>query len=171
MEKTCKQCGRTLPVDSFRKYSPRGKGIYRTAQGHHTICKDCEAISARAATAIRNGDGEAIKKLSDHYRSLQGRGFEPVTKPARQLLGVDSPKPRRRDTLDALLSSVSSYQESSHMDEALQRHCDLVRTRGYESAAEADEAHRLYAESLKQLDEDLYTEITDLVDDWYMEED
>lgn len=163
--KTCKQCGRYLPIDEFRKYVPRGKGIYKTSQGHHTICKTCEAISARASTALSKNDAETIEMLREHYKVLQSRGYEPVTAPAKRILGVDTVVERaRRDTLADMLSMTQGVGESE-----LDRHCRLVRQRGYESAEAADAAHRRLADELKTYNHDLYEEITELVDDWYME--
>lgn len=166
MNKTCKQCGRELSVDNFRRYAPRGRGIYKTTQGYHTICKSCEAISVKAAAALSSNDTATIDKLTDHYKALQSRGLAPATKPAKQLLGVATERSKRTNKLDDLLAEVTCGNTAE-----LYNHCELVRNRGYASATEADEAHKRLASQLKQLDEDLYAEITDLVDDWYMEED
>lgn len=160
MTKVCKQCGRTLPVDNFRKYTPRGKGIYNTTQGRYTICKDCESVSNRTNTALKNGDNAAIEKLREHYAMLMDRGFPPVTAPAKRILDlVDDYWPK--DTkLDQLLDSFKHESE-------LEAHCRLVRTRGYASFDEADEVHRRLDAELRE--SGLYEEITDLLDEWYME--
>lgn len=157
--KTCKQCGRTLPVDKFRKYVPRGKGIYTTTQGHHTLCKDCEAISARAANAMKTGNQEVIDKLTAYYKSLQDRGLAPVTAAARRLLGMDVAN--KSTDLDSLLTSTTT---SSALDD----HCRKVRERLYSSVDEADRAHRRLADRLKEAG--LYEEITNLLDEWYLED-
>ena len=167
MDKICKQCGRKLPVDSFRKYTPRGNGTYKTTQGCYTICKDCETISARAAAALRKGDQAVIDKLRAHYETLRNRGLEPVTKPAKQLLGVDTQESKYA-ALDDLLTAVGAIDPVYSDD--LMKHVNMVRTRGYESAEAADYMHRThYASQLKLIDEELYAEITELVDAWYLE--
>lgn len=164
--KVCKQCGRDLPIGEFRKYVPRGNGIYKTTQGHHTLCKNCEKISQRAAHALNKGDEETIEKLRAHYKLLQQRGLEPVTAPARKLLGVDDTrKSKRRDSLDDLLNATQGAAESE-----LEKHCRLVRQRGYESFEAADAAHRRLATELQHTMPDVYEEINNLMDDWYMEE-
>ena len=164
--KVCKQCGRDLPIESFRKYAPRGTGVYNTTQGYNTICKDCESISRRAAGALRRGDAAMIAKLTEHYKVLQERGLEPVTAPAKKLLGVDTAKrTANRSNLDDILSSVQGTNESD-----LERHCRLVRQRGYSSFEEADAAHRRLADELRATNPALYGEISDLLDEWYMEE-
>lgn len=163
--KVCKQCGRDLPISEFRKYVPRGNGVYKTTQGHHTLCKNCEKISQRAAHALNKGDEETLEKLRAHYRLLQERGLEPATAPARKLLGVDNTgKPKRRDSLDDLLSVTQGASESE-----LDKHCRLVRQRGYESFEEADAAHRRLAVELQHAMPDVYEEINNLMDEWYME--
>ena len=163
--KTCKQCGRYLPIDEFRKYVPRGRGIYKTTQGRHTICKTCESISARASTALSKGDEATISKLRDHYKILQDRGYEPATAPARRILGVDiTPEKRQRNTLDDMLSITQGVGESE-----IDKHCRLVRQRGYKSFEEADAAHRRLAAELQHAMPDVYEEINNLMDEWYIE--
>ena len=159
--KACKQCGRSLSIDNFRKYTPRGKGIYKTKQGYHTLCKHCEAISARAAAAMKSGDQEAIDKLVDYYKSLQDRGLEPATAAARKILGLDVER-KVAVTLDDLLSSTTDNSD-------LIDHCRKVRERLYASAEEATEVHKRLAYRLKETE--LYEECTNLLDDWYFEED
>lgn len=170
--KICKQCGRDLPISEFRKYTPRGTGVYKTTQGHHTLCKNCEAISVRAANALSNGDTAAIEMLRKHYALLQEHGFEPATAPARKLLGVDDiPRTRQRKDLASMLSvSQEAITGDSFTGESeLGRHCRLVRQRGYANFDEADAAHRRLAAELPRLGPDVYEEINNLMDDWYME--
>lgn len=67
--KKCKQCGRTLPLISFRKYYPRGKGTYNTKQGYNTVCLDCERFNSK------------VNRI--YYKKLHN---EQLTKPEEQLL-------------------------------------------------------------------------------------
>ena len=165
--KTCKQCGRYLAIEEFRKYKPRGNGVYNTTQGYNTICKNCEAISSRASVALSKNDGATIQQLTEHYKLLQSRGFEPVTAPAKRLLGVDTTKQAasRRATLRDLLDITQGNNETE-----LERHCRLVRQRGYASFEEADAVHRRLAGELSRLGPDVYEEINNLMDDWYLED-
>lgn len=167
--KVCKQCGRDLPIEEFRKYVPRGNGVYKTTQGHHTICKNCEKISQRATHALNKGDEAAIVMLREHYRLLQERGFEPATAPARKLLGVDKDDaPKRRSDLADLLNISQGAVDPDESE--LDKHCRLVRQRGYASFEEADAAHRRLTAELQHTMPDVYEEINNLMDDWYMEE-
>lgn len=166
--KICKQCGRNLPIEEFRKYVPRGNGIYNTTQGRHTLCKNCEKISARAAAALNKNDVEAIEMLREHYTLLQAHGLPPVTAPARKLLGVDDkPKADKHSDLASLLGATQAAVSGGESE--IDRHCRLVRQRGYASAEEADAAHRRLADALRAHDQGVYEEITELVDEWYME--
>ena len=158
--KTCKQCGRTLPLESFRPYVPRGRGVYSTTTGRNTICKDCESLSSRAASALRRGDTEAIEKLTRYYKVLQERGYEPVTAPAKRLLGIVV-KPGSRSNLDNAIQAMLG-------DSDVQLHYKKVQERSYASFDEADRVHKELTERLKQAG--LYEVVNDLMDDWYMED-
>ena len=162
--KKCKQCGRKLPLDNFRKYSARGRGVYETKQGYYTICKDCESISNRARTAIANGNEKVTSRLTEHYKRLLDMGFPPVTAPAKQLLNWTKANDDDNDKLEDLLNKVAPAIEYTIED-----HCRLVRERGYASFSEADEVHKKLAKRLKEAG--LYEEINDLMDEWYMDED
>lgn len=160
--RVCKQCGRQLSlVDNYRRYVSRSKGVYATEPGYHTICKACESINMRADQAIKKGDQELINKLKTHYRALEAKGLPPVTAAARRLMGYYPDQPR--NTLDDLLAEVQGIGESE-----LDRHCRLVRTRGYATFDEADREHRRLVDALK--DAGLYEEINELMEDWYMED-
>ena len=161
--KPCKQCGRHLSVDNFRKYPARGRGVRATETGYYTICKQCESINTKADYALRKGAEEVIEKLRAHYQLLIDRGLPPVTAAAKRLMGCvdDEAKGSSRQSLDDLLAEVSAETE-------LERHCRLVRTRGYSSVEEAQQAHsRLTAELHAH---NYYAEITELLDDWYFDE-
>ena len=160
--KTCKQCGRTLDDACFRKTKSRSKGIYKNvSQGTKTICRDCESINVRAHRALKENDQETIEKLRKHYIMLYGAGYPPVSAAAKRLLGieVEEAKPRENN----LESRLKKY------DEEVFEHAYKVRTRSYSSVDEADEVHRRLESRLKEAD--LYEEITNLLDDWYMDED
>lgn len=161
--KQCKQCGRVLNVDSFRKYKSRGKGIYNTTQGCYTICKQCESISNRVVTAINKGDQEVLDKLREHYRRLINKGLPPVTAAPRRLMGLTTDDNRKKcvDSLDDLLCDVQSESE-------VDKHCRLVRSRGYVSLDEAQQVHRQLEQQLKECD--YYEELTELLDEWYFED-
>lgn len=160
--KQCKQCGRQLSVDNFRKYKPRGKGIYNTTQGYNTICKQCESISNRVVTALNKGDQSTLDKLREHYQLLIDKGLPPVTAAPRRLMGMpDEVRVRSKDSLDELLTCV---QAESDVD----KHCRLVRSRGYVSVDEAQEVHRRLEAQLKE--SGYYEELTELLDEWYFED-
>ena len=161
--KTCKQCGRTLDDACFRKTKSRSKGIYKNlSQGTKTLCKDCESINIRAHRALKENDTETIEKLRKHYRMLYGAGHPPVSAAAKRLLGIDVDVAQSRSRNNSLESRLSMF------DEEVMEHAYKVRTRAYDSVDEADEVHRKLADRLK--DADLYEEITNLLDDWYMDE-
>lgn len=166
MTKICKQCGRELPLESFRKYAPRGRGVYKTEQGHYTICLECEAISRRADYAMKRGDEVAIDKLRNHYQALQDKGYPPATSAAKKLMGVRNEfKPGHRDTssLDNLLASVSGV-----VDATIEL-VDKIENRKFNSADEAYEAHKPHIAALRQSGKLDY--VTELIEAWYDEED
>lgn len=74
MEKTkkCSQCGYIKPVFEFRKYT--------NAEGHRSICKECENINSKYARALKNGDASIIEQLTEMYRALESLGYRtPLT--------------------------------------------------------------------------------------------
>ena len=159
MNKTCKQCGRDLPVDRFRKYAARGRGVYNTTQGYNTICLDCESISRRADRALKKDDAELIEKLRNHYQILNDRGLPPVTAPARKLLGVD--KVRTSSSLDDLLAAVQTP--------SIQELIANIKSRRFGTADEAYEAHKPLRQALE--DAGMLGYVTELIEAWYDEED
>lgn len=165
MLKVCKQCGRELPEDSFRKYAARGRGVYKTEQGRYTICKECEAISRRADYAMKKGDAVAIEKLREHYGMLMSKGHEPATAAAKRLMGMDvgtGPKGRNTaETLDSLLASVQ--------DNGMDIFVAKLEKRQFADADEAYEAHKAYINSLRGAG--LLERVTELIEAWYDEED
>lgn len=155
--KQCKQCGRTLEDDCFRKTKSRSKGIYKnTTQGSRNICKACESLDVRVHKALRDNDEKALVELRKHYSLLSEMGLPPVTAGARRLMGLTSPDGVRQNEVLALTQQHE-----------LMEHAHKVRNRLYASVEEADEAHRALAERLKVAG--LYEEITILLDDWYFE--
>ena len=171
-EKVCKQCGRLLPIENFRKYAARGRGVYNTKQGYYTICKQCESISNRTAAALSKGDEATISLLTEHYQVLADRGLPPVTAAAKRLLGYTDVNKPKTDRLSDLLASVRGVaapttDSSVATESALDKHCRLVRTRGYASIEEAEAVHKELLDQLR--DAGLYEEINDLLDEWYME--
>lgn len=161
--KICKQCGRTLDDACFRKTKSRSKGIYKNlSQGTKTICKDCESLNIRAHTALKYNDTAAIEKLRAYYERLASLGHPPVTAAAKRLLGVEADSGASRIKENALFESIMQS------DTEVLEHARKVRERLYSSVDEADEVHRKLVDKLKEAD--LYEEITNLLDDWYMDE-
>lgn len=159
--KICKQCGRELPVDSFRPYKARGRGVYNTTQGRNTICKECESMSSRAAAAIRKGDQEAIDKFTWYYKTLQSRGCEPVTAPAKKLLGFVDTQGRRAKSLNDAMDQILGASE-------LHLHLQKLRDRSYTSFDEAEATHKALADQLHGAG--LYDEAADLLEDWFLDD-
>ena len=164
--KVCKQCGRTLPDEFFRPYVARGRGIYSTTQGRHTICKDCESMSNRAAAALKKNDIVAIAKLTKYYETLQSRGYAPVTAPAKKLLGISTTQTKAASLDDAIQAMLGNTGTNECVDKA-QEHYKRIKERTYESAEEADRVHRTLEDSLRAAG--LYEEATELLDEWYFE--
>lgn len=168
--KQCKQCGRELSINRFRKYPARGRGVYQTSQGYYTICKDCESISSRAAALLKKekerctaDDLKNLGLLKEHYRMLEAKGLPPVTAAAKRVLyGEDVEVVSKQGSFEDLLAAVSGASES-----ALDKHCRLVRCRGYASFDEADKVHKELLAELRQ--DSRFEEINDLMDEWYME--
>lgn len=115
-QKVCKQCGRKLPVDSFRKYRPRGKGIYNTKQGRSTLCKNCESVNnivagierREAAGTATVKDAENKQLLIAHYQQLIDLGLPPVTAAAKRLMGLDDTKAATRKSLESTLVDITA---------------------------------------------------------------
>lgn len=163
ISKMCKQCGRDLPIDKYRRYTARGAGMRYTMPGYNTICKDCESINNRAAAAMKRGDEAMIGKLREHYKVLQDRGFPPVTAAARRLLGVEAEVRDDRKSLDDLLAQVSGIGVTD-----AERHCRLLRERSYVSVDEAYEVHKTLVAELTK--EGLYEVATELLEQWFDDE-
>lgn len=124
--KICKQCGRELSIESFRKYPPRGRGAYATKQGHHTICSECEIIE-RAAMRVINGTDKSGReeKLKEHYARLAHAGHEPITKYARLLMGLEVIEKRgqQKVRVDHILDSFA--EKADTLMDRLQRLLDM----------------------------------------------
>ena len=154
--KICKQCGRSLEEDQFRKTKSRSKGIYKdTKTGTKTICRACESLNIRAHNALKNNDEAAIAKLQEHYMRLLKAGHPPVSAAAQRIIGY------------AVQDSKADSNSLLNITDLLE-HAAKVRSRSYASVDEADKVHRGLTVRLKEAG--LYEEITDLLDDWYMEE-
>ena len=162
--KICKQCGRCLPMEDYRKYTPRGTGAYKTTQGYYTICKACESISNRAAAALRTGNQATIDKLRDYYKELDAKGLPPVTAAAKRVLGIDPARQARADGLDDLLAATLGKADSG-VDEF----CNKLRRRDFASADEAYEQLKALRPELKEAG--VYDEMNELVEAWFDEDD
>ncbi len=163
--KTCKQCGRTLDDACFRKTKSRSKGIYKNlSQGTKTICKDCESINIRAHNALKSGDEVAVAKFRNYYERLALLGHPPVTAAAKRILGIDV----EEGPANGRIRENSLFETIVGQSAELLEHARKVRERSYASVDEADQVHRRLEQQLR--DADLYEEITNLLDDWYMDE-
>lgn len=178
--KACKQCGRDLDIERFRKYKPRGRGAYETSTGYYTICKDCESISNRAAAALKKGDEETLKLLREHYQTLSDKGLPLVTAAARRVLGVDDVV-GHNSTFVGLLQRVSGrggdglahdsdtvLLNNDMPDIELSKHCEKIRNREYTCADDAYEAHRRLTARFSS--EELLSEMNALIEEWYDDE-
>lgn len=94
--KVCKQCGRMLPIDEYRKYAARGKGIYDTSTGYHTVCRECENFNQTVNNAYRKPSEERtpkqvdlLQKAEELYKVLHSRGLEPKGRFAADVLGIN----------------------------------------------------------------------------------
>lgn len=107
--KACVQCGRILPISSYRPYKPRGKGIYSTTVGYHTVCKECEnfnqtvtvAYNSKARTPKQVALLEQAKVL---YETLHARGLAPKGRYAADVLGLT--KEVKKTSVDRYLAAL-----------------------------------------------------------------
>ena len=94
--KTCKQCGRYLDESAFQRYVPRGKGIYNTTQGTHTICKECESFNRTVNYAYKASprnveQQEIVDQAMKIYKRLISMGYHPVGALARSMQEPSKP--------------------------------------------------------------------------------
>lgn len=82
--KICAQCGQNKPLDQFRKYAPRGKGVYNTNVGTYTICRSCEQLGRDVKALMAKGHTD----FTDLGRLFKQPGWVPKLKPIRDALGV-----------------------------------------------------------------------------------
>lgn len=158
--KQCKQCGRVLDEEYFRKTKSRSKGLYKNlSQGTKTICRSCESLDVRARRAMKDNNEAVICELREHYKRLLLAGHPPVTAAARDIIS---------EADFAATHSNDALRMTSMYDDEVLEHAYKVRTRSYDSVDEADKVHRQLADRLRAVD--LYEEVTDLLDDWYMSE-
>ena len=161
MEKTCKQCGQL--VDNYRKYAARGKGIYKTEQGYHTICKECESINSRAIQLEKDPSKDPVlyAKLVDYYKALESRGLGIASAVAGRYLGKDKPVAAARSiNLTVRLDSVINAGQA----DVLRAHLDALRDRTYSSLEEAGRMQDTLAQQLRAAG--LYEEADRLLEDW-----
>jgi hypothetical protein len=107
--KTCVQCGRTLPISSYRPYAPRGKGIYNTTVGHHTVCKECENFNQAVAVAYKSEartprQVALLEKAKVLYETLHARGLAPKGRYAADVLGLN--KEVKKTSVDKYLAEL-----------------------------------------------------------------
>lgn len=157
--KVCKQCGLELDDSCFRQTKSRSTGKNKSKTGTKTICRSCESLNVRAHNALRDNNEEAIAMLREHYQRLLALGHPPVTAAAQRLLDANAPVRQSNDVLNYTMQYDAEVLE----------HAYKVRNRQYSSFDEADAVHRRLADKLRK--SDLYEEINNLMDDWYMDED
>lgn len=115
-----------LPISSYRPYKPRGKGIYNTTVGHHTVCKECENFN-QAVTVAYNSKARTPKQVAlleqakVLYETLHARGLAPKGRYAADVLGLT--KEAKKTSVDKYLAEVvSRYTEMTVSEE-------IVKTR------------------------------------------
>lgn len=163
--KKCKQCGQVLEDEAYRKYAPRGKGIYKTEQGYHTICKECENINNRALQLEKDPskNQELYNKLVDYYTSLDKKGLGIASAVAGRYLAKDKPVAPRRSLIDKLDDLIGA---------ATADECETFIARVRERAfADSGEAWSHYDRLKTQLNATgLRDEAARLIDIWEGEE-
>lgn len=107
--KTCVQCGRTLPISSYRPYTPRGKGIYNTTVGHHTVCRECENFNQAVAVAYKSEartprQVALLEQAKVLYETLHARGLAPKGRYAADVLGLT--KAVKKTSVDKYLAEL-----------------------------------------------------------------
>jgi len=116
--KICKQCGRSLPDESFRAYKPRGKGIRHTKQGRNTICITCENLNANMAVLWKKQnkteeEDAVLARAAEYYKKLVDTGLQPIGTYAKHVLGTAAPRRRASEQLlDVLDSSMQHLMDS-----------------------------------------------------------
>lgn len=110
--KVCKQCGRMLRIDAYRKYVSRSKGKYETTTGHHTVCRECENFNqqvnnaySRPAEMRSNAQELLLDKAKHLYEELHRRGLEPKGRYAAEVLGLNN-KTGKFGAADNYIASV-----------------------------------------------------------------
>jgi len=169
--KQCKQCGRILELDKFRKYSSRSRTKKEGPTGCNTVCKDCESINMKAYNLSRNTnltqqDLEMLDKIKQHYTALMERGYPPVTAAARKLMNYEQPDGPA--SLVRAERSLSAFGEIANYTKVLTEHIQKIKDRSYASFDEADAKHKELVDKLRGAG--LYEQATDLLDEWFMEE-
>ena len=73
--KVCSRCGKSLPIEMFRKY-------YNGGDSHYSYCKDCEAIEARRKYLVGRGDAltdtqrDELDKITKLYELRATKGLK-----------------------------------------------------------------------------------------------
>jgi hypothetical protein len=158
-------------MDAYRRYAARGKGIYKTEQGHHTVCKECENINARAIQLEKTPgkDPELHQQLVDYYQALYDAGLGVASAVAGRYTGQEKPvdDSTRRGSLGDRLTQRTSQLKSRQSDECT-NFIQLVRLRQYTNSATA---WARYDELKQQLqDAGLRDEAARLIDEWEADE-
>lgn len=172
IEKQCRQCLQVKPYEEYDKYKPRGKGLYKTTQGYHTICRSCERVNSMAMMSERRGftNEDTKQKLIDYYLRIPGK----LPAIGNRILNVDNvleAAPQRNNTLDNELSRMCSddYKPNIRFDRvSIGDVVRKVRNREYDSVDEADKILVDYESEFKQAG--VYDTLKELIEDWFMED-
>ena len=117
--KVCKQCGRMLRIDAYRKYVSRSKGKYETTTGHHTVCRECENFNqqvnnaySRPAEMRSNAQELLLDKAKHLYEELHRRGLEPKGRYAAEVLGLNN-KTGKVGAADSYIATILSHKSGA----------------------------------------------------------
>lgn len=120
-KKKCKQCGRTLSIEAYRRYTPRGRGIYDTTTGYHTVCKECENFNQTVNSAYSRPESERtpyqqelLVKAKTVYEKLHSSGLEPKGRYAKDILNIHK---ETTHSTDIYISAMLGESTDSVVDE------------------------------------------------------
>lgn len=166
-ERRCKQCGQTKDISSYRKNAARGRGVYKTKQGYHRSCKECESINITAIRLEKDPESDPVTydKLKKYYKALNDMGYGIASAVAGRYLGVDKTGDEAAQggsLLDRLDAVIDMSKDAEHL-EAI-NFMSRLRGRMFEGPDEAGVEY----ESLKPLlnEAGLRDEAAELLDDW-----
>lgn len=145
--KTCKQCGRELPIESFKQYPSRGRGIRKSSPGRFPTCRECETFNRHVNTAYKavNPTEEQVKLIAaatEVYKDQISRGLQPIGALAKSL----SAAVPKESPVDKYLQE---HRPSSESDESRQR---TIRLREMQHIPLTMDNYDEYEDELYELD-------------------